>query len=117
MENTKLARKYRFRCIFIFMVMIIVIIMFSITDTKRLFFIEKQQDTILIKDLTLEQLNDKIEKMTIDLNNKESEVDNLKQNLKELKRVQYEKNRNNNKFIDSLSVIIGSDGNVIQIGK
>lgn len=117
MEDKKLAKKYKFRCIFIFIVMIIVMIMYSITDSKRIFFIKEQRDTILVKDLTLEQLNDRIEKMTMDLNNKESEVDELKKNLKILKTVLNEKNRNNNKLIDSLSVIIGSDGNVIQIGK
>jgi len=117
MTDKKLARKCKIRCIFIFIVMVIVIIMFSITDTKRLFFIEKQQDTILVRDLTLEQLSDKIEKMTVNLNNKEFEVDDLKKNLKILKTALNEKNHNSNKPIDSLSVIIGSDGNVIQIRK
>jgi cell division protein FtsB len=110
-------KKYRRGFIFIFLVLIAVIVMFSITDTKRLFFIQEQRDTILVKDLTLEQLTEKIEKMSISLENKEKEVETLKQNLTILKKTLNEKNRNRISPIDSMSVIIGADGNVIQIRK
>ena len=117
MSDKLLIRKYRIRCLFIFITMILVFVMFSITDTKRLFYIQEQKDTILVKDLTLEQLNERIEKMTKSLEKKELEVVDLKKNLEILKTVLHEKNRGNNKPIDSLSVIIGAEGNVIQVRK
>jgi len=117
MSDKLLIRKYRIRCLFIFITMILVFITFSVTDTKRLFYIQEQRDTILVKDLTLEQLNDRIEKMTKSLEKKELEVNNLKKDLEILKTVLHEKNRGNNKPIDSLSIVTGTEGDVIQIRK
>ena len=62
MSDKLLIKKYRIRCLFIFITMILVFITFSVTDTKRLFYIQEQRDTILVKDLTLEQLNERIKK-------------------------------------------------------
>ena len=115
MSDKILIKRYRIRCIFIFITMILVFVMFSITDTQRLFYIQEQQDTILVKDLTLGQLNEKIGKITRTLEKKELEVVDLKKNLEILKTVLNEKNRGNNKPIDSLSIVIGTEGDVIEI--
>jgi hypothetical protein len=117
MSDKLLIRKYRIRCLFIFITMILVFITFSVTDTKRLFFIQEQRDTILIKDLTLEQLNGRIKKMTERLEKKEQEIIDLKRDLEILKTVANEKNRGIIKPIDSLSIVIGAEGDVIQIRK
>ena len=115
MSDKLLIKKYRIRCIFIFITMILVFVMFSATDSRRLFYIQEQQDTIHVKDLTLEQLTRKIEKMSKTLKNKESEVETLKINLNILKKALNEKSYNINKPIDSLSIVIGTEGDVIQI--
>jgi peptidoglycan hydrolase CwlO-like protein len=115
MSDRLLIKKYRIRCMFIFITMILVFVMFSVADSRRLFYIQEQQDTIQVKDLTLEQLSKKIENLSKTLKNKELEVEELKTNLNILKKALDEKSRISNKPIDTLSIIISTEGDVIQI--
>ena len=113
------VKKHRFRNFFLFATLVAVILFSAKTDIKRLIYIDVQTDTIAAKDLTIEQLEKRVENITFILEDKETELEDLKNKFNKLNQILDEKKGivPVDNFVDSLSIDTSPEGDVIKIGE
>jgi len=101
------------------MILVICVVVLSIrTDIINKVYSEGQLDTIIAKELTIVQLNEHIDLISFKLEQTEKNIVKLKADLITLQNVlRTKKIRYTAISIDSLSLIRGTDGDIIKIGK
>ena len=110
----KKAKKSTFWLSVLLICISIIFVRSSIIDTVHS---ESQLDTLHTRDLTIKQLNEHIDLVSFKLEIAEKSIDRLKEDLIILKKAfDVKKNRRNFTPIDSLSIIRGTEGEIIKIG-